>query len=470
MFDSLADKFLGVFDRLRGMKNISAKDLEESFNLVWDILVEADVSVDSAERFLQQIRGNLLGEAVIKGVSSSDMIIKLINDELVKFLGGGVAELQLPKVPTVIMMVGLQGSGKTTSAAKLAYYLWEHLQKKALLVSLDTYRPAAREQLEILAQQHGLASLPINPKDNNPLDIAKQALKATKKEYYDVIILDTAGRLQVNAELMEELVKLEKLTEPTEILLVCDSLMGQEAVHVAQAFKETVKITGVILTRLDSDSKGGAAISLTDATGCPIKFIGEGEKLEDLQVFDPKRMASRILGMGDIVSLVEKAQAVITEDEAKKLQKKLQEGSFDLNDFLKQLHNLRKMGGMSTLLKLIPGMSAMKERINSLINEEEIARQEAMILSMTLAERSDPEILNSSRKRRIAQGSGTNMQELNHLLKKFKDAKRVAGKLSGNMDMEGGGLEKLLGGGQMGGASGATPDFNSLQDMLKNLK
>lgn len=436
MFDQIAEKFLQVCNNLRRSKNITAAALDETLAAIRDVLLEADVSLEAINSFLEHTRTQLLGQTVIKGVSSSEMIIKLLNDELEKFLGSEVSTLHLDKVPSIIMMVGLQGSGKTTSSAKLAFYLQHKFAKKPLLVSLDTYRPAAREQLEILAQQHNLQSLPINPQETNPLDILKRALKTVKQEYYDVVILDTAGRLQIDEKLMQELQDINRVADISEAILVCDALIGQEAVQVARTFKQTVPLSGIILTRMDADSKGGAAISLKEATGCPIKFLADGEKIDNFSVFDPKRMASRILGMGDIVSLVEKAQEVVDEEDAKSFQKRLKKGELDLNDYLKQIKTMQKMGGLASIMSFIPGAAAMKDRLMNAVNEDEFKRQEAMIQSMTKAERQDPEILTSSRKRRIINGSGTNMQELNHLLKRFKDAKKMIGQFGGNIDAE----------------------------------
>lgn len=462
MFDQIADKFLQVCNNLRRTKNITSASLDETLASIKTVLLEADVSLEAANSFLERTRTQLLGQTVIKGVSSSEMIIKLLNDQLEQFLGSEVSNLKLERTPSIIMMVGLQGSGKTTSSAKLAYYLTHKLQKKVLLVSLDVYRPAAREQLAVLAQQNDLASLEIDAKETNPLEIAKRALKSAKQAYYDVIIFDTAGRLQIDEKLMQELQQLHKLTTLDEIILVCDSLMGQAAVQVAQAFQATVPLSGIILTRMDSDSKGGAAISLKEATGCPIKFLGDGEKISDFSVFDPKRMASRILGMGDIVSLVEKAQEVVDEAEAKSFQKRLKRGELDLNDYLQQIKNLKKMGGLASIMSFIPGAAALKDKMLGMIDENEFKRQEAMIQSMTPAERSNPEILNSSRKRRIINGSATSMQELNHLLKRFKDAKRVIGQFGEHIDEENppslADLQQQLGGERTG----------NLQSLLQN--
>jgi signal recognition particle subunit SRP54 len=435
MFESLSKNFSGVLDKLRGRKSISEDDLNVAMREIRIVLLQADVSLPVVKEFIANVKEKALGQDVIKSVSAGQMIVKIVQDELTAFLGEETEGIDLNvKPPLVIMMVGLQGSGKTTTAGKLALYLKKKYEKRVLLSALDTYRPAAQEQLETLANKIDVESVEIVAGEN-PIDIAKRTMKQAKDKYYDVIILDTAGRLQIDEALMDELKKIKKITNPVEILLVGDALTGQEAVNIAKEFHEQVSLTGIILTKIDGDGRGGAAISMKMATGCPIKYIGIGEKLEDFEPFHPDRISSRILDMGDVVSFVERAQEVVDEEDAKELEKKLAKGSFDLNDLIKQFKTLKKLGGVGGMLNFLPGAGKIKEYIgqSETGSDNTIKLQESMILSMTEAERKDPEILSSSRKRRIVQGSGRTIQELNSLLKKFKQMKKMMSKV-GKMD------------------------------------
>jgi signal recognition particle subunit SRP54 len=393
-------------------------------------LLEADVSLSIAKEFIEKVKAEALGQQVVKSVSPGQMVVKIVHDELVKLLGGEKAEINLnAKPPIVILMVGLQGAGKTTTSGKLALRFKNKNHKKVLLASLDTYRPAAAEQLKILSQRV-VVDFDEFDGTKTPLFLAKKAKQKAIDGGYEILILDTAGRTHINDELMRELIDIEKAVEPTEILLVVDAMIGQDAVNVAKNFNEKLKLTGTILTRLDGDSRGGAALTMKAATNCPIKFIGIGEKLEELDEFNPDRIASRIIGMGDVVSLVEKAQEVFDAKEMEKATKKMQKGQFDLDDLLSQIRNMKKMGGIGSIMNLLPGMGKIKEQLGKLGGfEKEIKMQEALILSMTQKERTNPDILNSSRKHRIARGAGSNIQEVNRLLKKYKQMQKMMKKV-----------------------------------------
>ena len=430
MLDNFSNKITKIFNTISGKKFVSEDDLAATMREIRIALLEADVSLPIAKDFIEKVKAEALGQQVIKSVSAGQMIIKIVHDELVKLLGSERAEINFnAQPPVIIMLVGLQGAGKTTTSGKLALRLKNKNHKKVLLASLDTYRPAAQTQLEILANKISVDSLEIIP-SVNPLQITKRAINKAKEVGHDVIILDTAGRTHVNEELMQELIAIKDLANPTEILLVVDAMIGQDAVNVAKIFNEKLQLSGTILTRLDGDSRGGAALTMKAATNCPIKFIGVGEKSDELEEFNPDRIASRIVGMGDVVSLVEKAQEMFDMDEMEKSAKKMQKGHFDLNDLLSQIRNMRKMGGIGSMMKFLPGMSQLKEHIGKLGDaEKEMLRQEALILSMTKKERRNPDILNSSRKHRIARGAGSTIQEVNRLLKKYKQMQKMIGKL-----------------------------------------
>jgi signal recognition particle subunit SRP54 len=403
-----------------------------------------------------------VGEKVLRSISPGQQVVKIVHDVLVQTLGHENTELNLNATPpAVILMAGLQGSGKTTSAGKLAKFLRDKQRKKVLLASLDIYRPAAQEQLDILARQVSVGSLPVVAGEK-PLQIAKRALDTGKREGYDIIILDSAGRLSIDDTLMTELAEIRDFAKPVETLLVTDAMTGQDAVTTAQNFQMKIGITGIILTRVDGDARGGAALSMRAVTGKPIKFIGVGEQMDALQAFDASRIAGRILDMGDIVSLVEKAAANIEIEDARRAAEKMAKGKFDLGDFLSQLRQMQKMGGLSGLMGLMPGMGKIKGAMqNANIDDNILKRQEAIILSMTLQEREEPEVLNASRRKRIAAGSGTTVQDVNRLLKQFQDMqtmmKRMA-KLGGKGMMRG--LAGMLGGGAMG----------EMEEMAKNMQ
>lgn len=434
MFDSITKNFGGIIDKLRGKKYISEDDFNQALREIRIAMIEADVSLPIIKQFIKNIKDKVVGEEVIKKVSSGQMVVKIINDELLKLLGEGSCEVNLDaNKPLFIMIAGLQGTGKTTSAVKLAKRLKDKYSKKVLLVSLDVYRPAAKKQLEVLANNGNVESLPII-ENEKPLEIAKRAKEYIQDKDYDVVIFDTAGRLAIDETLMTELEELVEYIIPQEKLLVADSLMGQDAVNVANEFNDRIGITGIILTRIDGGGRAGSALSMKIATGCPIKYMSSGEKLDAFDEFHPERIASKILDMGDIVSFVEKAQEVVDEEEAEKLEKRIKKGEFDLDDFLSQLRNLKKLGGIGSMLSFLPGASKLKDFMqNKGFDDNLLKKQESIIYSMTKLERKKPEILNSSRKFRIARGSGTSIQEVNSLLKKFKEIKRTI-EIVGNMD------------------------------------
>ena len=422
MFDSLATRLGAAFDKLTRHGALTEDDVSAAMREVRVALLEADVALPVVKQFIEEAKAEALGAVVLKSVTPGQQVIKIVNDHLVKMLGGaGAVAINLAaEPPAAILMVGLQGSGKTTTSAKLAKLLTEKDKKRTLLASLDTRRPAAMEQLAVLGEQAGIDTLPI-VEGEAPVAIAKRAMKTGRQQGYDIVILDTAGRLHVDAELMDEVVAVRKAAGPVETLLVADALTGQDAVNVATQFKKRVEITGIILTRVDGDGRGGAALSMRAVTGCPIKLIGVGEKLDALEPFHPERIASRILGMGDVVGLVEKAQETIDEKEAEKLAKKIKKGGFDLNDLSSQLNQMRRMGGMDGLLGMLPGVGKVKRQMaEAQVNEKSLDRMQAIISSMTGDERSNPKRLNGSRKRRIATGSGTSVQDVNRLLKQFK--------------------------------------------------
>jgi signal recognition particle subunit SRP54 len=434
MFASLSENLGKIFDKLTRRGFLSEQDVDLAMREVRIALLEADVSLPVVRDFINKVKEVAIGEEVIKSISPAQMVIKVVQDQLTETLGSEFQELNLAITPpAVIMMVGLQGAGKTTCSAKLALRLKEKQNKKVLVASLDVNRPAAQEQLAVLARQAGVESLEIMP-GQRPVAIAERALKTAKTEGYDVLILDTAGRLHIDYELMQELETVKKNTNPIETMLVADSLTGQDAVNIASQFNQRLSLTGIILTRIDGDNRGGAALSMRFTTGCPIKFLGSGEKLSDLQEFHPKRIASRILGMGDIVSLVEKAAETVNQEEAEKLAKKFKKGSFDLNDLASQIRNIKKMGGLGSMLSFLPGIGKIKDKLGEgKIDEKLLARQEAIIYSMTKQERKFPKLLNASRKKRIAAGAGVTVQDVNRLMKQYLDMSTVIKKL-GKMD------------------------------------
>ena len=434
MFEAISSNISKIFEKISSKKIISESDIDETMRAIRISLLEADVSLAVAKDFIQKTKEKIIGQDIIKNVKTGDMIVKIFNDQFVELLGSEFTEINLEsKEPNVILMTGLQASGKTTTSAKLANFLLHKKNKnKILLASLDTSRPAAMEQLEILAKQIGVDSLEII-KGQNSTDIAKRALKKAKDESYEILILDSAGRTNIDEELMQELQKIKEITDPDETILVVDSMMGQDGINVANDFNNRINIDSVILTRIDGNARGGVAITMRVATNCPIKFLGSGEKIEDLEIFDPERIASRILGMGDIVSLVEKAGEKISEDEMRKAEESIKKGSFTFEDLLKQIKNMKKMGGIVSIVGFLPGAGKIKEMLQNSDLEQEIKMQEAIIYSMTKQERVKAEILNSSRKKRIANGSGSTIQDVNRLLKKLKQMQKVVKKV-GKMD------------------------------------
>ena len=421
MFDSLTDRLGEVFQRLTRRGALSEADIKEALREVRVALLEADVALPVVRGFVDKVAARAVGAEVLRSVTPGQMVIKVVHDQLVEMLGAETAGLDLAAVPPVaIMLVGLQGSGKTTTAAKIGLRLRERENKKVLMASLDVRRPAAQEQLKVLGEQAGVATLPV-VEGQMPVDIARRALEAGRLGAIDVVLLDTAGRQHVDEGLMSEMVAVRDAALPTETLLVADALTGQDAVNVAESFHQRVGLTGIVLTRVDGDGRGGAALSMRAVTGCPIKLIGVGEKLDALEVFHPERIASRILGMGDVVSLVEKAAETIEEEEAEKLAKRIAKGDFTLDDLAGQLRQLRKMGGMEGVMALLPGVAKVKNQMaEGQLDERLLKRQEAIIGSMTPKERRNAKLIAASRKRRIAAGSGTSVQAVNKLRKQHK--------------------------------------------------
>ncbi len=424
MFDALSGKLAGVFDRLRGRGALSEADVNEALREVRLALLDADVALPVVKDFINRVRERAVGAEVLESVSPGQQVVKIVNDVMIEALGGAGAvglDLNAP-APIPILMVGLQGSGKTTTAGKLALRLARRERRRVLLASLDTQRPAAQLQLAQLAGQAGVPSLPIIA-GQTPIEIARRAMETGRREVFDVVILDTAGRLSINQELMEEVRQIRAATSPAETLLVVDALTGQDAVNTARAFNDAVGVTGIVLTRMDSDARGGAALSMRAITGAPIKLIGAGEKIDALEDFHPERVAGRILGMGDVVGLVEKAAETLDEEEAEKLARKMAKGKFDLEDYAAQLRQINKMGSLSSILGMLPGAGKIQEQLAAAgqgdLDKTMLKRQAAIIGSMTRDERKRPEIIKASRKKRIAAGSGTTVQEINRLLKQF---------------------------------------------------
>lgn len=451
MFESLSSKLTGALDKLRKKGALTEADIDAAMREVRIALLEADVALPVVKEFIKSLKEKAVGEEVIASIKPAQMVIKLVQDHLTELLGAEHQDINLAaNPPAVIMMVGLQGSGKTTSTGKLAKRLKDKHNKKVLVASLDVNRPAAQEQLATVAQQAEVASLEII-KGQTPVEITKRALDTARKEGYDVLMLDTAGRLQIDDELMNELDEVKKLSAPIETLLVADSLTGQDAVNIAKGFHDRIGVSGIILTRIDGDGRGGAALSMRQITGQPIKFVGTGEKLTEFEAFHPERIASRILDMGDVVSLVEKAAEMVDEQDAEDMAKRLASGKFDFNDMLKQMRQMKKMGGMSSMLGMLPGMGKMKEAIaGANIDDGMLKKTEAIILSMSKKERQFPKLLNASRRQRIAQGSGTSVQDINQLVKQFQQMEKMMKK-----------MRKM-------GKSGRMP--TNMEDLMRNLR
>ena len=483
MFESLSERLGGVFDRLRGRGALNESDVREAMREVRIALLEADVALPVVRRFIDQVTEAAVGQSVLKSVTPGQQVVKIVNDALVEMLGGEeTVGLDLNAAPpVVIMMVGLQGSGKTTTTAKIAKLLKEKHGKKPMMASLDVNRPAAQEQLKVLGEQVGVATLPIIT-GQQPVDIATRALNAAKLQAVDVLLLDTAGRLHVDQQLMDEMKAVAGISAPKEVLLVVDSLTGQDAVNVAQSFTAQVPLTGVVLTRMDGDARGGAALSMRAVTGKPIKFAGTGEKMDALEPFHPGRVAGRILGMGDIVSIVEKAAATIEAEDAERLAQRMAKGQFDMNDLRMQLKQMQNMGGLGALAGMMPGMKKAKAAMAaSGMDDRVLLRMDAIIGSMTPKERARPDLLNAKRKIRVANGSGTQVQDVNKLLKMHQEMERAMkqikkmGGLKGLAAMFGkGGLDAAMPGlgaqGLGGGAGGAgLPGMPGLGNMPANL-
>jgi signal recognition particle subunit SRP54 len=451
MFDTLSDRLTGVFDRLRGRGALNEADVREAMREVRIALLEADVALPVARKFIDAVTEKAVGQSVLRSVTPGQQVVKIVNDELVAMLGGEeAAPLTLEaKPPVVIMMVGLQGSGKTTTTAKLGKLIREKHGKKAMMASLDVNRPAAQEQLKVLGEQVDVLTLPIVV-GQQPVDIARRALESAKLQAVDVLLLDTAGRLHVDDALMAEMKAVASVSAPTEVLLVVDSLTGQDAVNVAQSFSAEVPLTGVILTRMDGDARGGAALSMRAVTGKPIKFAGTGEKLDALEPFHPGRVAGRILGMGDIVSIVEKAAATIDKEESDKMAERMLKGQFDMNDLRTQLGQMQKMGGLGMLAGMMPGMKKAKQAMAaSGMDDRVLLHMDAIIGSMTPKERVRPELMNAKRKKRVAAGSGTQVQDVNKLLKMHQEMGRAMKQIRKMGGVKG--LASLFGKGGMGG-------------------
>ena len=454
MFDTLSERLGGVFDRLRGRGALSEEDVAEALREVRVALIEADVALPVARSFVKKVQERAVGREVLKSVTPGQQVVKIVNDVLAETLGAGAGdhELNLNRpAPVPILMVGLQGSGKTTSTAKIALRLQKKEKKKVLMASLDTRRPAAMEQLKVLGEQAEVKTLPII-EGQTAVQIAKRAMEAAKLQGFDVVMLDTAGRLSIDEQLMAEVQEIHRAADPAETLLVLDSLTGQDAVQTAERFKERVDVTGVVLTRLDGDGRGGAALSMREVTGAPIKFAGVGEKIDALDVFDPERMAGRILGMGDIVGLVEKAAEEIDQKKAEKAAKKMAKGEFDLDDLADQFVQMRNMGGMGAIMGMMPGMGKLKDAAEAGLGNNELARQEAIIRSMTKKERKNPKLMNASRKKRVAAGAGVQVQDVNRLLKSFQGMSTLMKKMGkGGKRGMAQQLGQMLGGGMPGG-------------------
>ncbi|NQZ00156.1 MAG: signal recognition particle protein [Bdellovibrionales bacterium] len=441
MFDNLQDKMLSTLKKVRGQGKISEKNIQDTIKEIRLHLLEADVNFKVVKLFIDRVKAKALGEEVIGQLSAGQQFVKIVHDELVAILGGQAEELNVRGKPGVVFLVGLQGVGKTTTAAKLALHIRQKMKKKPGLVPADIYRPAAIDQLKTLAKQNNFPVFPTEP-GQEPTDILNKAKKWAEEEMVEIMIIDTAGRLQIDDALMDELEGMKKAMPPSEVLLVADAMLGQQSVNVAEGFHSRLGLTGLVLTKIDGDARGGAALSIRESTGIPIKFLGTGEKVAGLEVFHPDRLAGRILDMGDVLSLAEKAQEVISEKEAKASAKKIAKNEFTIEDFLKQIHMMKKLGGMESIMKMIPGMNqAMKGMKGMSPPDSEVKKIEAIIQSMTQQERKNHKILNGSRRLRIANGSGTEVRDVNKFVKQFEDAKKMMSKM----------MKMGLGRGGMGG-------------------
>jgi signal recognition particle subunit SRP54 len=433
MFDTLTDKLSATLKKLSGKGRLTDENIQETLKDVRNTLIDADVALPVVQTFIETVRTNAIGKEVIKSLKPGEALVKVVSDTLIDTLGAETSDLNLrTQPPAVILMAGLQGSGKTTTSAKLANFLKTRHKKKVMLASTDIYRPAAMDQLETLAEQVKAAYFPASPTDA-PVNIAKDAIADARKKFMDVLIIDTAGRLHIDDEMMNEIKQIHAAINPIETLFVVDSMTGQDAAHTAKTFHEALPLTGVVLTKTDGDARGGAALSIRQITGKPIKFMGEGEKIDALEIFHPDRVASRILGMGDILSLVEEAHRKVDQKKAQKLAKKIAQGqAFTLEDFRQQLQEMQNMGGMAGIMSKIPGMSQLPAAAQNAMGDKQFKKMEAIISSMTPNERIDTNLMNGSRKRRIAMGSGTDIQDINRLLKQFTQMQKMMKKMKGN--------------------------------------
>ena len=431
MFENLTNKFEEIFSSLKKAPSLDERQVDEGLRNIRQALLEADVSLSVVKEFIEKVKPKALGEEIIRSTSPGQMMVKIVYDELVQLLGDTNYDINLNAVPPVpMMLVGLQGSGKTTTTAKIAKYLEKNKKKKVMMVSLDVYRPAAQEQLKFLGEQNNILTLPVID-GQLPADICKRAINAANLNGAEIILFDTAGRTQIDLQMMSEIKQIESIINPTENFLVADSLTGQVAAEVAKEFKNTVNLTGIILTRADGDARGGAAVSMKYVSEVPIKFLGVGEKIDNLEVFHPDRIANRILGMGDIVSLVEKAAQDISEEDIKKTEENLKKGNFSMEDYLTQLRQMKKMGGIEGVMSFLPGVSKIKSQMDQAgVDEKIITQNESIILSMTKKERENPKIIDGSRRKRIANGSGTDVATINKLLKQFKMMSEMMKKMS----------------------------------------
>jgi signal recognition particle subunit SRP54 len=451
LFESLSERLGEVFDRLKRRGALSEEDVAAALREVRVALLEADVALPVVRDFIAKVQEQAVGQEVVRSITPGQMVVKIVHDTLIETLGAEAVEIDLnAPAPVAILVVGLQGSGKTTTTAKIGHHLADKQRKKVLMASLDVRRPAAQEQLRVLGDQVLVPTLDIRPGEM-PVMIAKRAMEQARREGYDVVLLDTAGRLAIDDGLMAEATAIRDAAKPHETLLVADAMTGQDAVNTAQAFHEQVGITGIVLTRMDGDARGGAALSMRAVTGQPVKLVGVGEKMDELEPFHPERIAGRILDMGDVVTLVERAHELVEEEEAEKIARKLAKGEFDLNDLLDQLRQLRKMGGLGGVMSMLPGVGKLKKQMaDHNLDDSLIKRQEAIILSMTKQERLKPALVKASRKKRIAAGSGTSVQEINKLLKQYQQMQTMMKKMKkmgGKMPMGGGGMPGMGGGG-----------------------
>jgi signal recognition particle subunit SRP54 len=425
MFENLSDKVLATLKKVKGQHKISEANIEEALKDIRLSLLEADVNFKVVKGFIDRVKVKALGADVLQGINPGQQFTKIVHDELVVTLGGGAVDINVREKPSVIMVVGLQGAGKTTTSAKLALFVRQKFGKKAGLVPADVYRPAAIEQLDTLGKQNNIPVFP-SQAGQKPEEIVQAAKKWAQDNMIDVVLIDTAGRLQIDEALMDELGRLQNIWKPQEVLLVADAMLGQQSVNVAEGFHQRLGLTGLILTKVDGDARGGAALSIREVTGVPIKFLGIGEKVANLEIFHPDRLASRILDMGDVLSLVEKAQEVIDEKSARDSARKMMKNEFTIDDFLSQLQMVKKMGGLESIMKMLPGMGDLQKQMKNMAPpDKEIKKIEAIIRSMTLQERRDPRVLNASRRERIAKGSGTQVQDINKFIKQFEESKKM---------------------------------------------